>query len=192
MGRYTIKPENQLQRLNEMQSEIGIYKKLSRAVLTKKPGEKAWSIIEVVEHMVRSHHDYIEKIDMALNQLDDTPLQDNIKTRRMPSFLIKRFPPKDGKIQFKMKTMKRFQPVFEVNDMTQKEIENVFDSFDRSIVHLNNSVKNYRQKNVKSLIFNSAVGSWVKFNVAEACEFIICHNERHLQQIKNTLKKVDS
>ena len=190
MARAVIIPEDQIGRINKLASRIEGIQNLDLEILKKRPHEKAWSSIEVVEHMILGHKDYVEKINQALAIIQEQkePIE-KIRSRAMPSFLIKRFPPKEGKIRFKMKTMKRFYPVFDLKDVNQEKAEDIFKNFFESLDHLMNAVEQYRTKDATSHIFPSAVGAWVRFNVAEAIEFIICHNERHMQQIENVLSQ---
>ncbi|MCB9225098.1 MAG: hypothetical protein R2780_01430 [Crocinitomicaceae bacterium] len=193
MSRVILRVQDQLQRINLLSEEIDKIKLIETSILRNRPDEKTWSVIEVVEHMVLAHKPYQSKLDDTLHQLPTaTQPIDEIKSKAIPSFLIKRFPPVKGKIKFKMKTMKQFTPLLSVESLDEGEINQIFDQFQNSLVHLNKVIKAYRGKKVKNIRFNSAIGASVKFNVAEACEFIICHNERHLHQIKNILKKVNN
>ena len=191
MAKVFIQPEHQITRISKIEKRAKEIQSLAFETLTKRPKEESWSSIEVVQHMSLGHRDYIEKIDNALKQIPDvdSPM-DKIKAKAMASFLIKRFPPKEEKIRFKMKTMKQFKPVFDVKKIDQQKLGEVFEEFYQSLQHLLKSIEAYRTKDPTAVRFNSAVGASVKFNVAEAIEFIICHNERHMQQIENTLKKV--
>ena len=91
-----------------------------------------------------------------------------------------------------MKTMSVFQPVMNVDQLKEKEVKAILDSFEARLNQINDWVLKYPEKDVSSIKFTSAIGALVKFNVAEACEFIICHNERHMQQINNTLEKLNA
>ena len=191
MANVLISVQDQLKRLNKLVEDIKEISGEELSILTARPDEKSWSVIEVVEHMTLGHKPYQSKIDNALSKISERQeLQDQVKSRSIPSFLIKRFPPKEGRIRFKMKTMKPFKPVFDIAAVDSKKTSEIFENFNKSLLHLHDSVEQYRSKNVKEIRFNSAVGATVRFNVAEASEFIICHNERHMQQIKNILKKV--
>lgn len=177
--RAIIHPEQQIQRINEIVNQLQVYKDFSSEVLNQRPSPKSWSPLEVIQHMILGQAAYSQKIETALSWEGNERVGDNFKTTAVPSFLIKRFPPQDNEVRFKMKTMKRFQPVFEVEADPVK----VFSEFEVSLEQLKGWVENYRTQPISLKKFNSAVGAWVRFNVPEACEFILCHNERHMAQV---------
>jgi hypothetical protein len=191
MARAKIIPQNQLERINRIRIEVVFFKEQDKNALTKRPRAKGWSIIEVFEHMVIASKAYEDKIDNCLLKLNASPNKtEEIKARAIPSFLIKRFPPKENKIRFKMKTFKKFQPMFSSTELSDEEIKSTFDNFILSLDHLEKAIKRYPTKSITDISFNSAIGATVRFNVAEACEFILCHNERHLLQASNTLRSI--
>ncbi len=190
MAKARINSKEQLERIQIMRAKSDFLKKQSFADLTKTPNPKSWSAIEAIEHMVIAHKAYEDKIDNCLKELGASNQDINeVTARSIPSYLIKRFPPKEGKIKFKMKTFKRFYPIFNIKNIGQDQIDLTLSNFEKSLDHLESAVKLYPSKNVESIKFNSAIGATVKFNVAEACEFVICHNERHLLQAENVLGK---
>lgn len=191
MSRVKIRVQDQLQRINQLHHEMDKLRSLDLEILTKRPDKKTWSTIEVIEHMILAHKPYEIKLDETISKLSDTSQPvDEMKSTAIPSFLIKRFPPKRGKIKFKMKTMKQFKPLLDLQKVDRAKVDVILKNFDYSLDHLTSTIKAYRKKDTKKIRFNSAIGSSVKFNVAEACEFVICHNERHMQQIQNILNLV--
>lgn len=191
MGKVIIEVESLVSRNKKLAKTIESLRSENHEFLSKRPKPKSWCTLEVIEHMNIAHKAYESKIDLALSHLTDSESKSTqITASRIPSYLIKRFPPKDGKVKMKMKTFKKFKPVFNPNEITESETNSIFDRFQASIEHINSALKKYPSKKVEEIKFPSAIGSIVKFNVAEACEFVICHNERHVQQIINTLKKV--
>ncbi len=187
MSRVKISAPQQIERIQQMNQHLDDLLS-SSAQLNLRPRPKSWSIIEVIEHMNIAHHFYIEKIDSHLKMAPPSTNQTDHTAHAMPSFLMKRFPPKDGKIKFKMKTFKRFTPVFDLENISENKIQTVIKDFRSSLEHLEKAIQEYTSKITEQKRFASAVGAWVKFNVPEAIEFIICHNERHWQQIWNTQK----
>jgi hypothetical protein len=192
MAKAKISPALQIKRINEIRMTVDSFKEMNSELLTKRPSEKSWCALEVIEHMNIAHKVYEAKIDTSLSKIGDRkePI-DQLEAKRIPSILINRFPPVEGTIKFKMKTFKKFEPLLNLDTVGKNEIDKIIETFNASLNHLHSSIESYRMKDVTSNRFNSAVGASVRFNVAEACEFIICHNERHLQQIKNVLKMIE-
>ncbi|MCG8576308.1 MAG: hypothetical protein MI810_15580 [Flavobacteriales bacterium] len=83
--------------------------------------------------------------------------------------------------------MKSFQPVLEINTIRETDLADYFERFYRSLDKLKEFTLAYRQTKVEKVRFSSAIGAIVKLNVAEAVEFIVCHNERHCLQAENAL-----
>lgn len=189
--RAQIKPTYQIQRINSLLNRLEEFNQLDSELFMKRPRQKAWCGAEVLKHMIVAHNAYANKINDALTK--SKPVKEEIEVlsaSAIPSFLIKRFPPKEGKIRFKMKTGKQFKPMLDVDKLTENQVEGIFSEMKATLNELSAWIEQTRKKDVLPVRFNSAVGPIVKFNVIEACEFILCHNERHFQQIENTLKAI--
>ncbi|MDB2657157.1 DinB family protein [Crocinitomicaceae bacterium] len=178
-----IKPAFQIQRINALENQLVQFQSLSLEELTRRPNPKSWSVIEVAKHMVIGHEAYRDKVNMALSLKGASDIPSEFKASAIPSFLIKRFPPREGEIKFKMKTTKKFKPVFDVSQLTIEDAERIFSELSGILNELKEWVETYRTRTISMKKFNSAVGATVRFNIPEACEFILCHNERHFLQM---------
>jgi hypothetical protein len=89
-----------------------------------------------------------------------------------------------------MKTFKRFLPV--INDLNSVDIEQEFKALHACLDELSSWVKEYTVKDTAGNKFNSAIGALVRFNVPEACEFILGHNERHFHQIEEAINMIEN
>lgn len=195
MGKVIIQAENQLKRINELANRIKETRELPLEKLIQRPKEKSWCVLEVIKHMSLGQDPYNPKIDKALSYLPSSEeVMNSIPAKGMGALMMKQFvPTESGKIKLKMKTFRRFQPVMDLSSINNKEaVHTIIDEFLQHLQKLHTFVEDYRLKKVEQKRFNSAIGAMVRFNVAEACEFIIRHNERHLQQIENTLNTLDS
>jgi hypothetical protein len=185
--RVRIHPEQQIQRINQLIKQLEDFKKETVEVMKKRPNESSWSAIEVIKHMSLGQDAYREKIETAFkNQGGKIGKVEALVTGQIPSFLIKRFPPKANKIRFKMKTMKQFKPLLNHDEIN---VDNLRNELMDCLIELKSWINSYRNKPISLKKFNSAIGFTVRFNIPEACEFILCHNERHFLQAQNTLKK---
>lgn len=192
MARIHIRPEHQLQRIQTLRSRFETVAQLPLSTLLQKPEPKRWSPGEIVEHMVESHKLYIPKLDQALAQSKPTARWESLRAGRVASFLFKGFAPKDGKLRYTMKTQKVFEPKVLPSVATEASLQQVFDAFRASLDHLAQSARTAAEHNVRPHRFNSAIGPIVRFNAAEAVEFILRHNERHFFQLDQTLSAVKS
>jgi hypothetical protein len=183
--RAVIQSSKQLERIQVLSNRLRELRSLPVATLTKRPSAKKWSVLEVIKHMEIAHDAYRDKVRKVINnsELSGKGIV-TLTCSAIPSFLIKRFPPQNKKIRFKMKTAGKFKPMLNGGE----DAKIIFEAFEMTLKDLEGWVKQYQVKGVSPEKFNSAVGPLVRFNVPEAVEFILCHNERHFQQIENTLK----
>ncbi len=189
--RVQIKSAFQVQRINQLINQLEEFEKLNVKELTKRPHSKSWSPVEVMGHMIIAHNVYKEKIEHHLGLAEDSEVgNDSVQASALPSRLMKMFPPKDGKVRFKMKTFKKFKPVYSLETISESNVQKVISDLKTTLFELKSWVEAYRLKKVNALRFASAIGPIVRFNVPEACEFVLCHNERHFQQILDALDEV--
>ncbi|MFT6922686.1 MAG: hypothetical protein ACJA1C_001692 [Crocinitomicaceae bacterium] len=183
--RVIIYPEQQIQRINRLKNELEKYSSVSADALNKRPNEKAWSALEVMKHISMAHNVYSDKMANAFSNSKGNRVKvDELKSSGMMSYLLKRFPPVKGKIKLKMKTTKMFKPVFEGHHQDPVEI---ISELNACLDELKSWVESYRTEAISLKKFNSAIGAIVRLNIPEACEFVLCHGERHFLQIENTL-----
>ncbi|TAI47686.1 DinB family protein [Flagellimonas allohymeniacidonis] len=184
MASLILTPENQIQRLNGILNRVQSLRELDIAHLTTAPRPKSWSVVEVLEHLNMAYRIYLPKIDDTLSQSPDLNKEsEGFKARGWQKFVIEGQRPKNGKRKWKMKTLKRFTPIFDSADLTQEKMDSVFGQFLELHHHLKQSILASRTKDVSKVTFSSAVGSIVRFYLPEAFEFLLCHMERHMVQI---------
>lgn len=179
-----IKPEQQIQRINQLQQRLNDFSAISAEELNKRKHEKSWSSLEVMKHMCIGHKAYSDKVNKALTWEAKKGKAEDLKCRTVPNFLIKRFPPRDKKIRMKMKTTSKFKPL--INGAGDKDA--IITELNDCLEELKGWVNAYRTNQVSLKLFPSALGPIVRFNVPECCEFILGHNERHFLQVDNTLE----
>lgn len=180
----TVLAEDQMQRTNHIIQTIENLQKLDFASLIQRPHPNQWSIIEVIGHMNSAYYLYESRLDQKLQELPaSNESDDSFKVGRKMAFFINAITPQGTKRPMKMKTIKRFEPVFSLEELNAEKIEGVFNTFYGYKKHLKNSIQKARTKDVKHSKINSALGPLVKFYLPEAFEFLIGHDERHLVQI---------
>jgi len=181
-----INPEEQLNRIDVLFQKLESLKGLDKELLQRRPSKKSWATLEVIKHMTIAHKVYEPKIEQAIKNSNKLRSINGLKCSAIPSFLIKRFPPQGEKkeIKFKMKTLKKFNPLLNLENCERNE---VMSEFSACLLTLKQWITHYNEQKTSLIKFNSAIGPLVRFNVPEACEFILCHNERHLRQIENTI-----
>ncbi|RDY59719.1 hypothetical protein [Flagellimonas nanhaiensis] len=188
MARLILTSENQIQRLNGILGKVEKLQQLPLDRLTMSPHEKSWCVAEVLEHLNIAYRLYFDKINHALEQLDaiDSDSKE-FKARAWQKMVIEMQRPKNGKRKWKIKTMKRFEPVLEVSSLDQEQVNVVFENFFSLHAHLKDAILQSRGMDVRGIKITSAIGPIVNFYLPEAFEFLLCHLERHLVQIDKVL-----
>ncbi|GAB5474590.1 MAG: hypothetical protein Mars2KO_26890 [Maribacter sp.] len=193
MAKLVITPENQIQRLNSILNTVENLASLPTNQLVYRPRPKSWSVIEIIEHLSVAYDIYVDKIDSALEKLpekagDDTSFTPNWWQR----FIINGVKPKGGQRKLKIKTLKKFEPLLQLETLDEATIVPVFERFKKLQLHLKNAILVTRFKEVKAIKINSGIGPIVKFYLPESFEFLIAHMERHMLQIEEVLQQMDS
>ncbi|MDT0606394.1 hypothetical protein [Croceitalea rosinachiae] len=187
MANLLLTPENQIQRLNLILSKVENLQKLPLNHLIDAP-YKSWNTLEVLEHLSIAFSFYDSKIEHALNELKGEASEPwSFKARWWQKFVIEGQRPKNGKRPFKIKTLKRFEPLLQKEQLTSESTKIIFNRFLTSYDSLKSNVLKSRNRHMKHKTFNSAIGPIVSFYLPEAFEFLICHAERHMVQIDKIL-----
>lgn len=188
MASLLITSENQIQRLNGILNHVKTTQALDISRLLASPNSKSWNVVEVIAHLNISYNLYVEKIDVALAQLPDNTAESNgFKARPWQKFVIEGQLPKKGKRKWKMKTLKRFEPLLSREDLNSEKIDVIFNEFFTLHEHLKQSIFKSRNKDVTKTKITSAIGPLVRFYLPEAFEFLLSHVERHMVQMDEIL-----
>ncbi|WP_350286643.1 hypothetical protein [uncultured Croceitalea sp.] len=191
MARLILTPEHQIQRLNSILNKVAPLQQRSAESLTTAP-PKSWNVLEVLAHLSIALKTYDAKIEKALDEVKDATTGSwSFKARVWPRFVIEGQRPKDKKRPFKIKTLKRFEPILPSEDFSKATVDLVFKEFLTSYGNLKSVITESRTKQMRHPTFSSAIGPIVKFYLPEAFEFLICHAERHMLQIDEILASQD-
>lgn len=187
MAKLLLTPENQIQRLNQLLNFVASLKDFELPELTQRPNDKSWNVLEVLEHLSIAYSMYETKIEKALQEV---PHSEGTVWEYQPGFwnrfVIEGQRPKGTKRPFKIKTLKKFEPL--LPETVTREGENaIFERFYKSHNQLKQSILESRTKKMKHKRFSSAIGPIISFHLPEAFEFLICHAERHKVQIDEIL-----
>ena len=169
MATLILTPEHQIQRLNAVLNKVGELQELSFAQWVQVPHAKSWNLLEVLEHLSIAYGLYEEKILRALHEapeLSGTPWSFN--ARWWQKFVIEGQRPKGTKRPFKMKTLKRFEPLLNREELNATHGKIVFAEFLVNHQKLKASIIESRGKDMNHRTITSAVGPLVKFYLPEA------------------------
>ena len=187
MAKLLLTPENQIQRLNQLLNFVKSLKNFELPKLTQRPNDKSWNILEVLEHLSIAYSMYETKIEKALQEVPDS---EGTVWEYHPGFwnrfVIEGQRPKGTKRPFKIKTLKKFEPLLP-ETVTKVDENAIFERFYKSHNQLKQSILESRTKRMTHKRFSSAIGPIISFHLPEAFEFLICHAERHIVQIDEIL-----
>ncbi|MDC6365224.1 MULTISPECIES: hypothetical protein [Flavobacteriaceae] len=183
-----VTAENQIQRLNGILGKVEKLQQLPLSQLTIPAHERSWCIVEVLEHLNIAYQLYVDKIDHALGHLPSTNSDSSeFKVRAWQRMVIEMQRPKNGERKWKIKTMKRFEPLLDTKNLDEEQVNAIFLNFYALYGHLKDAIIQSRGKDVKEIKITSAIGPIVKFYLPESFEFLLCHLERHMVQIEEIL-----
>lgn len=153
--------------------------------LSAKPDADRWSVLQCVEHMNISDAHYLMELERVFN----SPIERSSKSFRpgwLGNLFVKAIKPRaNGHIPNKMKTFRKFQPEIDVHfDTLAKFIE------DQDV--LVDFINKCKQLDLNKNKVVSAIGRIVVFRLGDGLRFLTAHNQRHILQVENTLKEVQS
>nr|WP_321415518.1 hypothetical protein [uncultured Allomuricauda sp.] len=191
MAKLSLTPENQIQRLNIVLNKVKSLQELDAAVLTNVSVPDTWSIIEVLAHLNFAYNPYRNQFDEAIPKMTDSnEEQKPFRARPWQKMMIEMQRPKGTQRKWKMKTMKRFEPLLDRKNMGKEKVEEVFhEFFELHGHHLKDAILKSRNKDISKIKITSGIGPIVKFYLPESFEFLLCHLERHIVQIDEILNQ---
>ncbi|MGX1927924.1 DinB family protein [Flagellimonas sp. 2504JD4-2] len=188
MASLLVTSENQIQRLNHIVNKVKELQTLDVSQLTTPPHSKSWNVVEVLEHLNIAYGIYMPKLDEAFTKLPSVDSgSSEFKARTWQKIVIAGQRPKNGVRKWKMKTLKRFEPLLDKQSLTQEKMDAVFETFFMRHAHLKEAILKSRNKDVSKTKITSAIGPIVNFYLPECFEFLLCHLERHMVQIDEIL-----
>ncbi len=188
MAKLIVSPEHQIQRLNQILNRVSELQGMPLETLITAPHPKSWNVLEVLEHLSIATALYEAKIERAFSELTTSNKGSwSFSVRPWQRFVIEGQRPKGKKRPFKIKTLKRFEPLLNPETLDAQKGSAVFERFLTSYRDLKAHIVSSRTKQMKHVPFSSAIGPIVKFYLPEAFEFLVCHAERHMVQIDEIL-----
>lgn len=172
-----------LQQSNELKNQIEKISEAPEESLTRRPDEKSWCVLEVIDHLNKVYDIYLANFERVLTEAYELSDDEEVKYKnsllgRMAIFSSK---PKGTKRRFKMKTFDFFEP-------SPLSRDHVFSTFLRNKATFNELLKDARTKDVGKMKMPTALGEKYKLYVPECFAFVLAHEERHLVQMKSIIE----
>ncbi|MCR9252611.1 MAG: DinB family protein [bacterium] len=163
--------------------EYQVFRNISPEDLIKQPAKGKWSIIECIEHLNLTFDHYLPQIEKGFSKVKlNGSVKDHYKVKMMAGMMINGLKPKEqGKIGMKMKTFKVTTPTSDLN------VDEVLSKFKEGYGKFQEYYKSTEDQHFTSVKVISLIGKLLTFQLGDAYLFLLAHQERHFQQIKNVI-----
>ncbi|HRD06155.1 MAG: DinB family protein [Saprospiraceae bacterium] len=169
--------ENLLFECSEVVSELEKLKVLSWETLTRRKDMQSWNILECVEHLNRYGAFYLPAIEKAIQHSSSRP-KSHFTGGWLGRYFAKSMLPK-AKLN-KMKTFKDKNPLNAPLD------KSVIDICIAQQIKMKELIDRSRQVSL-DLRVSTSLSNLLKLKLGDTFQFVINHNLRHMEQIRNIL-----
>src|SRR5690554_3638770 len=157
---------------------------LGKNQITWRPTEESWSIQEILSHLnsfsAYYHQVFIEKIRKTkYKNAKEYFVSSPLGKSAWKSMKLGRL----NNVKRKFRAPKNFNPTFNT-DLISDKATTLFLEHQQTLIDILDEAKHVNLKKVKIPISISKI---VRLRLGDALMFVIYHNERHIQQIKNIL-----
>lgn len=160
-------------------------KPLRTEQLIWKPSETAWSIAEVLAHLNEYSNYYHPTFERKIKQTRFTSTKDSFVSSPLGRSAWKSMKLGNAmNVKRKFKAVKSYNPTLDPSLVTGNEIETYLSGADRMFV----IVENASQVNLQRVKIPISIAKLIRLRLGDALLFVIYHDQRHIQQIKNILK----
>ena len=153
-----------------------------------RPAPDRWSVMEIFAHMVLSSGHYRDGSRRIYSDPNSRlRLRRTFKSGRWGELMTRGMAPRTGgRIAWKMRTMRMFEPRTAHVEGT-RALED-FVALCRDLVDL---LEAARTRGLEGERVVSTLGPILRFKVGDAFRFVVAHQQRHMLQIERTLRAVE-
>ncbi|MFN3850845.1 MAG: DinB family protein [Spirosomataceae bacterium] len=169
--------ENQVE--SHINDAVGIFQNLSTEVLLQPSASGGWSIAQCLEHLNSYGDYYLPEFEKRLSQSTDNQTPASFKSTWLGKLAIDSMNPTTGKKKFK--AFKNHTPA------SNLDAQKVVAKFINQQEQLLQIIRDARTKNIQKIKIPISIAKFIKLNLGDALQFLIVHNERHIQQAKRNL-----
>lgn len=169
--------ENQVE--NHLQQAIQKYQNLSNELLLKPSSSGGWSIAQCLGHLNSYGVYYLPLFEKGLAESQDDLSVETIKSTWLGKLAIDSMNPEKGKKKFK--AMKGHVPE---RALDAKAVVAEFINQQERLLQILRIAKN---KHIQKIKIPISIAKFLKLHLGDAIQFLIIHNERHIQQANRNL-----
>ncbi|GGD59100.1 hypothetical protein GCM10011514_23830 [Emticicia aquatilis] len=169
--------ENQVE--NHLQQAIQKYQNLSNELLLKPSSSGGWSIAQCLEHLNSYGVYYLPLFKKGLYASQDDMRVETIESTWLGKLAIDSMNPEKGKKKFKARKGHIPEVILDA-----KAVIAEFINQQEQLLQILRIAKNKRIQQIKIPI---SIAKFLKLHLGDAIQFLIIHNERHIQQANRNL-----
>jgi hypothetical protein len=182
-----MKPVNKNQLLDtlenkvesHLQQAIQVYQNLSTDELLRPATNGGWSIAQCLEHLNRYGHYYLPQIGSGLARAKGKPAPDTFQSTWLGHYFIRSMDPQTGKKKYK--AFKEYIPAPNLDAAA------VVAAFIEQQETLLDYLAPCRRADLNAIKVPISIFRWIKLRLGDVLQFLIAHNERHVQQANRHL-----
>ncbi|WP_064197033.1 MULTISPECIES: DinB family protein [Emticicia] len=164
---------------NHLQLAIEKFQNLSEESLLMPSSSRGWSIAQCLEHLNTYGVYYLPLFEKCLAESKEESSQEFLKSTWLGKLSIDSMNPEKGKRKFK--AMKGYIP--SQNLEADRVVAEFINQQERLLLILREAAK----KNIQRIKIPISIAKFLKLNLGDALQFLIIHNERHMQQALRNL-----
>jgi len=165
---------------NHLQQALQL-QNLHTGVLLKPTAEGGWSVAQCLEHLNRYGLYYLPAIQQQLANKAGITGQDTFTYTWLGKYFTKMMDPKTGKKKYK--AFKDYIPPVEL------DAHSIIAAFINQQEELLAVIAKSRQVDLNKIKVPVSIAKFIKLKLGDVLQFIIAHNERHLQQAYDNLQQ---
>lgn len=179
MEKLLLLSQLEIQVESHLQQAIQKYQNLSDELLLKPSSSGGWSIAQCLEHLNSYGVYYLPLFENGLATSQDDLSVETIKSTWLGKLAIDSMNPEKGKKKFK--AMKGHIPE---RVLDAKTVVAEFINQQEQVLQILRTSKN---KCIQQIKIPISIAKFLKLHLADALQFLIIHNERHIQQANRNL-----
>lgn len=162
----------------QLQQAIRVYQNMDERILLEPAANGGWSIAQCLWHLNSYGHFYLPHIASGLEKSPDAG-DSQFKSSWLGAYFTKMMQPGQGGKKYK--AFKDHVPPVKPDAYT------VVAEFIAQLELLLSYLKQAERKDLNSIKLPISISKWVKLKLGDVFQFIIAHNERHMQQANRNI-----
>lgn len=164
-----------------LQIAIHTFQNLNEAVLLEIPENGGWNIAQCFEHLNSYGRYYLPQIKNGLAKNPERSLSSTFKSTWLGGYFTKMMQPSNTK---KYKAFKDHIPAVKL------EAHHVLAEFIEQQETLLTYLRQARNADLDKIRIPISITKWIRLKLGDVFQFIIAHDERHIQQAERILASV--